>query len=107
VLTREEILAKTRGEETVELKSGGSVRVRGLSRNEALAVQECEGTAARDNLMISLGMIEPKLSVEDVAAWADAGSAGDAADVGETIGQLSGFREGAGKSGVSRSRRKR
>lgn len=100
MLTREEILAKATGGEVVTLPSGGQVKVRGLSRDEALGVQDREGTAARDNYVIATGMLEPKLSEDDVAAWGLLeGAAGDLVVVSQTISRLSGMSEGAGKSG--------
>lgn len=101
MLTREQILAKSRGEEIVDLPSGGQVRVRGLSRDEALEVREMEANADRDNVLVARGLVDPVMSIDDVKAWAALpGSAGDIAEIGMTIGHLSGFSEGAGKSGV-------
>jgi hypothetical protein len=107
VLTREEILAKAVDQEVVNLPSGGQVKVRGLTRDEALNVQEAEGTAARDNLTISQGLVEPALTVEDVAAWAATAPAADSIEISRAIARLSGMSEGAGKSGPDRARRKR
>jgi hypothetical protein len=106
VLTREEILAKAVDHEVVTLPSGGQVKVRGLTRDEALNVQEAEGTAARDNLTISQGLVEPALSVEDVATWAATAPAADSIEISRAIARLSGMTEGAGKSGPARTRRR-
>jgi hypothetical protein len=107
VLTREEILAKAVDHEVVKLPSGGEVEVRGLTRDEALEVQEAEGTHARDNTTISLGMVNPKLTVDEVAAWAKTAPAADSIEISRAIARLSGMTEGAGKSGPARSRRRR
>lgn len=106
MLTREEILARVVGQEVVTLPSGGEVRVRGLTRDEALQVQEAEGTAARDNTIIALGMVEPSLTVEEVALWAQTAPAADSVTISRAVAELSGMGEGAGKSGVARPRRK-
>jgi hypothetical protein len=104
MLTREEILARATGGELVTLPSGGQVKVRGLSRDEAVGVQERDGTAARDNYVIATGMLDPVLSEEDVAHWGQIeGAAGDLVEVSRAIGRLSGMDEGAGKSGPTAS----
>lgn len=106
MLTREEILAKAVDQEVVTLPSGGKVKVRGLTRDEALQVQEADGTAARDNTIIALGLVDPVLTVEDVAAWAVTAPAADSIEISQAIARLSGMQEGAGKSGPPRTRRK-
>lgn len=106
MLTREEILARAVGEEVVTLPSGGQVRVRGLTRDEALEVQEAEGTAARDNITIARGLVEPALTVEEVAQWAKSAPAADSIEISRAVARLSGMVEGAGKSGPARSRRR-
>jgi hypothetical protein len=107
MLTREEILAKATGGEVVTLPSGGQVKVRGLSRDEAVELQTREGTAARDNFLIATGMTDPRMTEDDVAAWGKIeGAAGDTVAVSETITRLSGMVEGAGKSGPTPPRKR-
>jgi hypothetical protein len=96
-LTREQILNRKLGRETVELPGGGSVLVRGLTRKEAIAVQEQKTTEDRDNVMISCGMVQPTMSVDDVQAWADTDAAGTMNVVSEAIARLSGMLEDSGK----------
>jgi hypothetical protein len=106
-LTREEILARKRGHDVVDLPDGGTVEVRGLNRREAIEVGEVEAGLDRDALLISLGMIDPKMTVEDVLAWGVEDDSGTLEIVSRRIGELSRMVEGAGKSGVSRARRRR
>jgi hypothetical protein len=109
MLSREEILArKVTGlpTETYTIDGVGDVVIRGLTRNEGLAVQKCEDTEDRDNLVISAGLVEPRMSVDDVAEWAANEQAGCMTKLSNRIAELSGMVEGAGKSGVSRARRK-
>lgn len=101
-LTREQILARKTGRGKATLPDGSTVSIRALTRDEVLDMQEGARTLAeRDNLIVSLGMTDPQLSVEDVAAWAAAGAAGDLVTVSDAIAELSGLQQGAGKSGVS------
>jgi hypothetical protein len=107
-LTREEILARKTGPKTEEYKlsdGSGTVTIRGLTRNEAIRIRDEQGGIdARDNLLISLGLVDPAMTPDDVAAWGDAeGQFVVMTDLSEAIGRLSGMVEGAGKSGVPRT----
>lgn len=99
VLTRDQILARKLGQETVSLADGsGEVVIRALTRNEALAVRDAEGTAGRDNLVLHYGVVEPALTMADVEAWVDQDAAGVLADLSERIGRLSGMTADSGKA---------
>lgn len=98
-LTREQILARKTGKGTATLPDGSTVAIRALTRNEVMKAQQLD-LVDRDSLMISLGMTDPKMSVEEVDEWAAGAGAGDLVAVSEAIARLSGLLEGAGKSGV-------
>lgn len=108
MLTREEILGRKAGLETYKLSDGsGEVTIKGISRDDALRVGELRNTASlaeADSYLISRGLVDPAMSVDDVAAWgAGEGDAGVLMGLSEAIATLSGMVEGAGKSGVSRA----
>lgn len=106
-LTREEILARKLGQRVVELPDGsGSVTVRALNRREALTVSDLDDLYERDAYMLSAGLVEPTMTVDDVKAWGEADGSGTIEFVSRAIGELSGMVEGAGKSSVSRPRRR-
>lgn len=109
MLTREEILARTRGERIVELPDGGEVKVRALTRDEVLQADELaeDDKSARDDYIIATALVEPSMSVDDVRAWGAAGAAGDLVVITEAIAEVSGLKQGAPKSGVPAARRKR
>jgi hypothetical protein len=100
MLTRDQILARKTGKGTATLPDGSTVAVRALTRDEVLASQSMESLADRDNYIVATGMTNPKLSVEDVAAWAAEGDAGDLVEVTDAIARLSGLKKGADKSGL-------
>lgn len=103
-LTREQILARKTGKGIATLPDGSTVQIRALTRDEVLEAGEGDrSTAERDNYIVATGMTNPKLSVEDVAAWAASGDAGDLVAVSDEIAVLSGLKKGAGKSGVAAS----
>lgn len=105
-LTREQIKARKRGHGVCKLPDGSTVAIRALSRDEVLEMQALETVAERDNFVVSRGMTEPELSVEDVAEWAADGAAGDMVAITQAVALLSGLQEGAGKSGPARARRR-
>lgn len=107
MLTREQILARKTGKGTVTLSDGGQVAIRALTRDEALEVQRIEDLGDKDNFVIVTGMTDPKLSLEDVAAWAANDAAGDLAAVSEGIAELSGMTAKAGKAATKSSARRR
>lgn len=102
-LTREQILARKTGKGKATLPDGSTVAIRALTRDEVLASQELATLREKDNYIVSAGMTDPKMSVEDVAAWASGADAGDLVAVSDAIAELSGLKQGAGKSGVPRA----
>lgn len=105
-LTREQILARKMGRTIVELPDGGTVEVRALNRREALTMAKIQDHAERDVMLIAAGMVDPVLTEDDVRAWGEQDSTNVLEIVSRAIGELSGMVEGAGKSGVSRARRR-
>lgn len=102
-LTREQILARKTGRGVATLPDGSTVAIRALTRDEVLQMQELADLGERDNFIIAAGMTDPKLTAGDVAMWAAEADAGDLVAVSEAIAELSGLRQGAGKSGVAAS----
>lgn len=98
MLTRDQILARKTGRGTVTLSDGGTVAIRALTRDEALAVRDLPSVADQDNFIIATGLVNPAMSVDDVAAWAANDAAGDLAAVSEGIAELSGMTAKSGKA---------
>lgn len=97
-LTRAQILARKTGKGTATLPDGTTVSVRALTRNEVLAAQdEFASAGERDTRYIAWAMTDPKLTVDEVRAWADAAPAGDLVAVSDAIAMISGLVSTAGK----------
>jgi uncharacterized linocin/CFP29 family protein len=95
-------------ERDVELPSGtGTVRVRGLSRQEAVAVSSCDDEQTMERMAIVVGLIDPVLSLQEVTEWSQVAVAADVQAVAQAISQLSNMEAGAGKGPTSRSKRTR
>jgi len=94
-LTPDQLLAATLEERDVEI-SLGTVRVRGLSREESVPIQQVDG-AEREALIISLAMVAPPMSVEQVQAMAKVLAAGDFDKLSRAVGELSHLLEASDK----------
>lgn len=102
-LSPDELLIGEDDTEDVQL-SKGTVKVRGLSRQEWFFVgktSEGDGDVA-EATMLSIAMVEPAMRVKQVEAWRKRpGAATDVARVTEAVRRLTGVAEGAGKSDVA------
>jgi hypothetical protein len=103
-LSKEAMLARTLKREDVEVE-GGTVTVRAITRGE---YQDAAGVGAEggtdpkrfEKLVISAGLVEPDLGEHEVGQWIGVAAAGEVGSVLDAIMRLSGFRQGADKSGV-------
>lgn len=85
-------------EADVEVPGIGTVRVRGLSRFEVLHIQQTKGgPAAVEVVTVHLGLVEPKLSEDEVKKWQRVSVASELEPITEAIGRLSGMFEKADK----------
>lgn len=85
-------------EEDFPIPGVGTVRVRGLNRDETVAVGKLEDAAERDRHIIAIGMVDPKLSVSEVKRWGSAATGGELEKVSRKIAELSGMLEGSDKT---------
>lgn len=76
------------------------LHVRGLSRHETLHVQSQKGVAAVEQMTVSLGVLEPRLTPEQVKAWQKSSVGAEMDQVTERIGQLSGMLKGSRKEAM-------
>jgi hypothetical protein len=109
-----ELLFKPRlPEDDHEIPGVGTVRVRALSRTEAMHVQAATDTAESDRRIIAQGLVDPALVIPgllhrqdgkkceacaDAEQWQKASVAGEIEAVSTRIAELSGMLEGADKA---------
>lgn len=94
-----ELLFKPRLKEAeVEVPGVGTVRVRALSRAEAMSLQDTKGVAAIERKMLALALVDPVLTEAEVGQWQQASAAGELEPVGIKVQELSGMDEGAAKA---------
>ena len=84
----------------------GVIKVRPLSRAEAMAVYDQELSAAQmEQVLLSKACVEPTFTPGEVAAWQECdGAGGNILAVVNTILELSGMQVGAGKAAYKRFR---
>ncbi|HKX46588.1 MAG TPA: hypothetical protein VJP77_07785 [Planctomycetota bacterium] len=87
-------------EAEVELPNGVTVRVRGMSRGEVLAVQDAKTTAILERRILARGMVEPELTEAEAGIWQEASPAGEIEPVVDRIRDLSGLDDGAEKTAM-------
>lgn len=96
-----ELLFKARlAEADVEVAGVGTVRVRALSRDEVFTVQQIDDLATSERKILSFGMVDPEMTVAEVAKWQMASPAGEMEPVTDKIQELSGLSKGADKAAV-------
>lgn len=92
------LLAERFGVVEVELPGLGTVKVRPLTRAEALKLRGVELDAdVMERRLIALAMVEPEMTEDQVQKWQEVSPAGELEPVGETIIRISGMEKAAGK----------
>jgi hypothetical protein len=101
IVDKAALLARRLGEGKHEIPGVGSVRIRGLSRAEILGLQALDGgTAVSDRRMVSLALVDPPLTEDEVRIWQENSTADEIEQLTVAIAELSGMGVGAAKSGV-------
>lgn len=100
MMNKEKLFAPRLPEADVEVPGVGIVRVRGLSRAEAMEIQGTEGTSAIERKMLAFGMVNPTLTEGEVGQWQKASPASEIESVSNKIMELSGMLEGSAKEAV-------
>lgn len=99
MIDKEKLLAERFGVEVVELPGVGEVKVRAMTRGEALQVRgKPDDVGAMERKVLSWTMVDPKMSEEDVKAWQDCSPAGEIQTVFEAVVRLSGMEVDSAKS---------
>lgn len=102
-VSKEQLLAPRIGEGVITIENVGELYVRPLTRAQAMQVHACTDEAVAENLLISLGVVEPRLTVAEVEAWAQSAPAGEMQAVSLAIGKISGMTASSGKESYKSS----
>lgn len=107
VVDKAALLAGTAfGLRSVPLPGLGVIKIRPISRAQAMAVYEQEMPAAEmEQLLVSQACVEPTFTMAEVAAWQEVdGAGGNILKLVSAILELSGMDVGAGKRAYKRFR---
>ena len=100
---KSKLFEKSLPEQDVTIEGLGTFRVRALTRAESMAVGDTEGgTGAKERVIVSLGCVDPTLSIQEVKRWQEASLPGVMEPVVETIATLSGMLDGQSKEETAR-----
>jgi hypothetical protein len=92
-------------EDDVDVDGVGTVRVRGLSRDEVFDVQSVKGgIGASERRILHLGMIDPPMSEGEAGQWQKVSPGGEIDPVVDRIRELSGLDEDADRAAMRQFR---
>lgn len=99
MIDRESLLKKRGEEATVDIPGVGEVRVRALTRGEALSFKGvAEDVRKLEQHILALAMVDPEMSEDDVRIWQECSPAGEAQIVFDVVLKLSGMEQHADKA---------
>lgn len=78
-------------EDYVEVPGLGTLRVRGLSRAEALSLRGISDPAEAEQKILSMAMLDPALTMDEVGRWQKASDAAEIEPVTDKVTELSGM----------------
>lgn len=97
-MDKEALLAPRLVEEDFELPGLGTIRIRPLTRSEALRLHNAGDIRTKEAQMLSWGIVDPVLTIAEVNQWLDVAPAGEVQELSERIGIISGMFDGAAKT---------
>jgi hypothetical protein len=107
-VSKDDLLKPRIGEGDLTVPDVGTFRIRPLTRAQAFEVQELREVSVLDaeNLLISYGLVEPAMTQDEVARWAECAPGGELAAVSMGIGKVSGMMPGSGKESYKSVRKR-
>lgn len=101
-LSKESLLARTLPQKDVEL-ADGTVRVRALSRAEAVKVADLQKDVdAAEIYILACALVDPDLTEDEVRAWRAASPSGEIDAVADAVLSLSGLTPEAAEAAIRR-----
>lgn len=98
MLDKNALLAPNVSYRNVTIPAKGDVKVRGLTRQEMFDVGKLKELIEIERQAIALGLVDPVLTVDEVAQWQKTASANEIQPVASAINELSGISSDAAKA---------
>jgi hypothetical protein len=83
--------------ETIEIEGVGTITVQALSREQLLSVGTDLSALETEQRALAAAMVDPPMTVEDIAAWQAASPAEEMSEVIDVVYRLSGIARGQDK----------
>jgi hypothetical protein len=100
-LSKEDLLKARFGVEEIEIPNVGVVKVRSLSRAQAMSLNDKEMTVAEsEQKLLNWAMVEPSLTIAEVKVWQENSPAGELEPIADAILRLSGMEKNAPKQAM-------
>jgi hypothetical protein len=105
-INKEALLAGRHVTRTVEIPGVGEVEVRGLTRGEAIELQELgqKDMVEAEIRLISLAFVDPKLTEDEARQWYQSAPAGELLPISDAIQEMSGLKPAALKEEITQFR---
>lgn len=102
---KEELFKKRLQEEEIEIPGVGTVRVRALSRSEAMKFEGIKlEVEVIERKMLAVALVDPVLTEDEIGQWQQASSAGEITTVLLAVLRLSGMETESLKQAVKQFR---
>jgi hypothetical protein len=85
-------------EEDIEISGIGTIRIRALSRAEALRIENSGSHLTSEAQILSWGIVDPTFTIAEINRWLEAAPAGELQEVSRRIAVLSGMLEDSAKA---------
>lgn len=92
-------------EEELDVPGVGTIRIRALTRTEALEIRGVDLPVAElERKLLAWALVEPRLTEDEARQWQDASAAGELEPVTKAIARLSGMEQSAPKEAMRKFR---
>ena len=98
IVSKEALAAPRLRGEIFPLPGVGNIRIRSLSRAEALKLESAGSEATKQAMIVMFGVDAPRLTHADVNAWFEAAGAGELQGLLDRLAEISGLKEEAPKA---------
>ncbi len=97
-MDKRELLKSRLNTAEIDVPGVGTIQVRGLSRSEVLDLGNVDGVLLVERKTLFYGLVDPKLTEDEVAEWQSLTTGSELNPIVETIIELSGLGSGAVKT---------